>query len=49
MMKVKKMFINLITSHTGQDSKQVEKDMERNNWMTPEEALDYGLIDKIIN
>lgn len=48
MMKVKAMFINLIAGHTGQDKVQVEKDMERNNWMTPQEALKYGLIDKII-
>lgn len=48
MMKVKKMFIDLMASHTWQDAKQVEADMERNNWMTPEEALKYGIIDKII-
>ena len=48
MMKVKAMFIEIMAGHTGQDKKQVEKDMERNNWMTPEEALAYGLIDKII-
>ena len=48
MMKVKAMFIEIMSGHTGQDKKTVEKDMERNNWMTPEEALKYGLIDKII-
>jgi len=48
MMKVKKMFINLMASHTWQKAETVEKDMERNNWMTPKEALKYGLIDKII-
>ncbi len=48
MMKVKKMFIDLMSGHTWQDAKQVEADMERNNWMTPEEALKYGIIDKII-
>ena len=48
MMKVKAMFIEIMAGHTWQDKKQVEKDMERNNWMTPEEALAYGLIDKII-
>ena len=48
MMKVKKMFISLMASHTWQDEKKVEQDMERNNWMTPEEALKYWLIDKII-
>ena len=48
MMKVKRMFITLMSQHTGQDIKKVEQDMERNNWMTPEDALKYGLIDKII-
>ena len=48
MMKVKSMFIDIMAGHTGQKPEQVEKDMERNNWMTPEEALEYGLIDKII-
>lgn len=48
MMKVKKMFIKLMAEHTGQDVKKVEQDMERNNWMTPEDALKYGIIDKII-
>mgnify|MGYP003743994395 FL=1 len=48
MMKVKKMFIKLMSEHTGQDVKKVEQDMERNNWMTPEDALKYWIIDKII-
>lgn len=48
MMKVKKMFIKLMSEHTGQDIKKVEQDMERNNWMTPEDALKYWIIDKII-
>jgi ATP-dependent protease ClpP protease subunit len=41
MMKVKKMFIKLMSEHTGQYVKKVEQDMERNNWMTPEDALKY--------
>lgn len=48
MMKIKKMFIELMAKNTGQDAKKVEQDMERNNWMTPQDALKYGLIDKII-
>ena len=48
MVKVKKMFIELMAKNTGQDIKKVEQDMERNNWMTPQDALKYGLIDKII-
>ena len=37
-----------MSEHTGQDVKKVEQDMERNNWMTPEDALKYWIIDKII-
>ena len=48
MMKIKKMFIELMAKNTGQDVKKVEQDMERNNWMTAEEAKSYGIIDKII-
>ncbi|HMT01558.1 MAG TPA: ATP-dependent Clp protease proteolytic subunit [Candidatus Absconditabacterales bacterium] len=38
----------LISKHTGQKLSQVEKDVERDNYMMPEEALKYGIIDKII-
>ena len=39
---------NILAKHTGKDPKQVEKDCDRDNFMTAEEALKYGLIDKII-
>lgn len=48
MIKVKNMFIEIISKHSGQKPDKVAQDMERNKWMTPEEALAYGLIDKII-
>ncbi|MDD2891670.1 MAG: ATP-dependent Clp protease proteolytic subunit [Candidatus Gracilibacteria bacterium] len=38
----------ILAKHSGKDVKQVEKDCDRDNYMTPEEALKYGLIDKII-
>jgi ATP-dependent Clp protease protease subunit len=43
------MFTQIISNHTGQKLAVVEKDMDRNKWMNPEEALKYGLIDKIIS
>ncbi len=49
ILKVKNMFIDLITNHTGQKKEQVAQDMERNKWMNAEEALKYGIIDKIIH
>ena len=41
--------INIILSkNTGQKKSQIEKDADRDFWMTPKEAMKYGLIDKII-
>lgn len=38
----------ILAKHTWKDIKEVEKDCDRDNFMTSEEALKYGLIDKII-
>ena len=38
----------ILAKHSGQDIKQVEVDCDRDNYMTAEQALKYGLIDKII-
>lgn len=38
----------ILAKHTGKSVEQVEKDCDRDNFMTAEEALAYGLIDKII-
>lgn len=38
----------ILAKHTWKDVKQIEKDSDRDNFMTAEEALKYGLIDKII-
>lgn len=48
LMNTKKQLNELISKHTKQDIEQIEKDTDRNHWMTPTEALDYHLIDKII-
>jgi ATP-dependent Clp protease protease subunit len=38
----------ILSHHTGQPIDKVEKDCDRDNFMTPQEALEYWLIDKII-
>ena len=38
----------ILAKHTWKDIKQVEKDCDRDNFMTAEEAKEYGLIDKVI-
>ena len=48
ILKIKNMFIDLMTKHTGQKRETVANDMERNKWMNAEEAMKYGIIDKII-
>jgi len=37
-----------LASHTGQPLEVIERDTDRDNFMDPQEALDYGLIDKIL-
>ena len=48
MLKVKKMLTEIIAKHSGKDYDEALADMERNKRMSPQEALEYGLIDKII-
>ena len=48
ILKTGQRLYKIISKHTGKDIKQVEKDCDRDNFMTAEEALEYGLIDKII-
>jgi ATP-dependent Clp protease protease subunit len=37
-----------MSEHTGQEIEKVSKDMERDYFMTPQEAQDYGIIDSVI-
>ena len=48
ILKIKKTMNELLAQNTGKPLKTVEKDVERDHYMTAEEALDYGLIDEII-
>jgi ATP-dependent Clp protease, protease subunit len=47
--KIRGILDGILAAHCGQDSKKVRQDTERDNYMTGEEALKYGLIDKLIN
>jgi ATP-dependent Clp protease, protease subunit len=48
ILKMKDQLNILLAKHTGKDFKVVEKDTDRDNFMTAEEAKKYGLIDKVI-
>ena len=38
----------IISRHTNQDVEQVMKDIDRDRFMTPEEAVEYGIVDAIM-
>jgi ATP-dependent Clp protease protease subunit len=48
MAYTKRIMAERIAEHTGQPVEQVEADSERDRWFTAEEALGYGIIDKVI-
>jgi ATP-dependent Clp protease protease subunit len=47
-MKLKKRLNEIYVKHTGQSLKKVEDALERDNFMSPEEAKKWGLIDEIV-
>lgn len=49
ILKVKDKMNKLMAKHTGQKITTIERDTDRDNFMSPEEACKYGLIDKIIS
>ena len=48
MIYLKKKLAEIFAEKTGKDVKQVEKDMDRDNWMSAEEAKKYGIVDEVI-
>ena len=48
ILKLKERLNKILQHHTSQPLKKIEKDTDRDYYMTAQEALDYGLIDKII-
>ncbi len=48
ILKMRDKLNQIISERTGQPLETVEKDTDRDNFMDPDEALEYGLIDKVI-
>jgi len=48
IIRIKKSLNEILASNTGQSIKKIEKDTDRDYIMTPEEALEYGMIDKVV-
>lgn len=48
ILKLKKELYTILAEHSGKSYEQVEKDGDRDFWMTAEEARDYGMIDEVL-
>lgn len=48
MLEVKKELMSLLATKLNKTRKQVEKDCERDHWMSAKEAKEYGLIDEVL-
>lgn len=48
-LRIKKMLNSLMADRTGQTIEKIELDMERDKWLSSEEALQYGIIDKVVS
>jgi ATP-dependent Clp protease protease subunit len=47
-LRLKQRLIDIMASNTGQKTTKIKTDMERDFWMTAQEAKDYGLVDDVI-
>jgi len=48
ILRLREVLYKIIGKHSGQDAKKIEKDCDRNLWLDPSEAMDYGLVDNIL-
>ncbi len=49
ILKLRAELYSIIAEHSGNPMEKVEKDSDRDYWMTAKEALDYGMIDEILD
>ena len=48
MIKTRERLNKILSETTGQPLERIEQDTERDHFMTAEEALEYGMIDKVV-
>ena len=48
LLRTKRTMIELLAKHTGQPLERIEKDTDRDNFMTAKEAMEYGLVDQVL-
>ncbi len=48
ILRLRELLYGILAAQSGQNSDKIKKDCDRNLWLAPSEALDYGLIDKLL-
>ncbi len=48
ILRLRARLYNILAKHTGQNPEKIEKDCDRNLWLEAEEAISYGLVDRIL-
>jgi len=48
LLRIKEQIIDILARHTGNDEETIRKDIDRDNFMSAEEALEYGLVDEVL-
>jgi ATP-dependent Clp protease protease subunit len=48
ILRLRTRLYNILSSHTGQDAEKIEKDCDRDLWLEADEAIKYGVVDRII-
>jgi ATP-dependent Clp protease protease subunit len=48
ILRYKSLYVKLLSEHTGQPAERIEKDIDRDYFMSPEEAVEYGIVDRVI-
>lgn len=48
ILRTQEQLYRIIAAHSGQDIEKIRKDADRDNWMSPQDAKEYGLIDRVL-
>jgi ATP-dependent Clp protease protease subunit len=48
MIRTRRRIYEILANHTGQELDKIEKDCDRNLWLSPEESVSYGLADSVL-
>ena len=48
ILRLRSRLYKILAEHTGQDAEKIEKDCDRNLWLEANEAIEYGLVDRVL-